>query len=138
MSGWRPDDTGLSPNLKLFVLGIVLGPPWGTLPAVLTGYFGNPWGRREWIETALKQGQLAGRTPGPLPDILELNEDGSVKANALDKFPYYFSVARTDFVLSVKDGVWPWHEERDKKTWNVKRTLLEEGSRSKAVLRDEY
>ena len=58
--GWRPD-AELSPNLKLFVVGIGLGPPWGTLPAVLTGYLGNPGGRRDWIESALLQGQLAGR-----------------------------------------------------------------------------
>ena len=38
--GFRPDDVGLSPSLKLFVVGIGLGPPWGTLPAVLTGYVG--------------------------------------------------------------------------------------------------
>lgn len=81
--GWKPDDAGLSPMVKLFVVGIGLGPPWGTLPAVLTGYFGNPGGRREWIETALRQGQLAGRWPG----VLELADDGSMLRNKFDDFP---------------------------------------------------
>jgi hypothetical protein len=81
--GFRPDDAGLSPNLKLFVVGIGLGPPWGTLPAVLAGYVGNPRGRREWIETALLQGQLAGRWP----PVLELGEDKSMLRNKFDDFP---------------------------------------------------
>ena len=29
--GFRPDDDALSPYVKLFVVGIGLGPPWGTL-----------------------------------------------------------------------------------------------------------
>jgi len=39
-----------------------IGPP-ATLPAVLGGYLGNPSGKRAWIETALEQGQKAGRWP---------------------------------------------------------------------------
>ena len=85
--GWRPDDARVPPALKLFVVGIGLGPPWGTLPAVLTGYVGNPGGKREWIEAALKQGQLAGRRAGPLPDILELSASGEVVGNKFDDFP---------------------------------------------------
>ena len=81
--GWRPDDERIPAAIKLFVVGIGLGPPWGTLPAVLTGYLGNPGGRRDWIEAALKQGQEAGRRPGPLPDILELSADGEVRPRRL-------------------------------------------------------
>ena len=81
--GFRPDDAALSPNAKLFVVGIGLGPPWGTLPAVLAGYLGDPNGRREWIEAALLQGQRAGRWPA----VLELAADGSVAKNKFDDFP---------------------------------------------------
>lgn len=80
--GWMPD-ADLPPNLKLFVVGIGLGPPWGTLPAVLSGYVGNPSGDRAWIETALLQGQRAGRWPG----VLELGADGSMQRNKFDDFP---------------------------------------------------
>lgn len=39
--GFRPDDDTLNPSLKLFAMGIGIGPPWMTLPAVLTGYVGG-------------------------------------------------------------------------------------------------
>lgn len=39
--GFRPDDDTLNPSLKLFAMGIGIGPPWMTLPAVLTGYVGE-------------------------------------------------------------------------------------------------
>ena len=82
--GWMPD-ASFSANLKLFWVGIGLGPPWGTLPAVLTGYFGNPDGRRDWIEASLLQGQLAGRWPDT---VLELQPDGvSMARNKFDDFP---------------------------------------------------
>eukprot|EP00584_Thalassiosira_punctigera_P001799 CAMPEP_0172540698 /NCGR_PEP_ID=MMETSP1067-20121228/11648_1 /TAXON_ID=265564 ORGANISM="Thalassiosira punctigera, Strain Tpunct2005C2" /NCGR_SAMPLE_ID=MMETSP1067 /ASSEMBLY_ACC=CAM_ASM_000444 /LENGTH=323 /DNA_ID=CAMNT_0013326601 /DNA_START=726 /DNA_END=1697 /DNA_ORIENTATION=+ len=82
--GFRPDDTSLSPFAKEFASGIGIGPPWGTLPAVLPGYFGDPDGTREWIETSLKQGQLAGRWPA----ILELDDrDGSIVSNKFDDAP---------------------------------------------------
>ena len=54
---------------------------------MLSGYVGSPGGRRAWIEAALKQGQLAGRRPGPLPDILELSASGEVLGNKFDDFP---------------------------------------------------
>ena len=75
--------------------------------------------------------------------------------DALQNSPYYFFVAVTDVVLSVKDGVWAWRGDRDNDSGNVvgrhpcfanraldaryrerSRTVLEEGSHSKAVLRD--
>eukprot|EP00308_Calcidiscus_leptoporus_P001740 CAMPEP_0119377884 /NCGR_PEP_ID=MMETSP1334-20130426/47133_1 /TAXON_ID=127549 /ORGANISM="Calcidiscus leptoporus, Strain RCC1130" /LENGTH=296 /DNA_ID=CAMNT_0007396937 /DNA_START=83 /DNA_END=973 /DNA_ORIENTATION=+ len=99
--GWRPTDTRLSPQLKLFVVGIGLGPPWGTLPAVLSGYVGSPNGSRGWIEAALKQGQLAGRKPGPLPDILELAADGSIVRNKFDNFPLFGGWGRRPLELAT-------------------------------------
>lgn len=82
--GFRPDDSSLSPFVKLFVVGIGLGPPWGTLWPVLRGYLGDPDGSREWIQASLQQGQIAGRWPNPL----ELSDDGErVVANAFDDTP---------------------------------------------------
>jgi hypothetical protein len=81
--GFRPDDADLPPAAKLFFMGIGLGPPWMTLPAVMIGYFGNPGGRRDWIEGALKQGQLAGRWPAPL----ELGGSGEILGNKFDTTP---------------------------------------------------
>jgi len=81
--GWRPDDENFTPAMKLFGMGIGIGPPWQTLPAVITGYLGNPKGRRDWIEGALRQGQLAGRWP----NVLELAEDGSMIKKRFDNFP---------------------------------------------------
>mmetsp|Transcript_5240 Transcript_5240/g.15237 ORF Transcript_5240/g.15237 Transcript_5240/m.15237 type:complete len:207 (+) Transcript_5240:529-1149(+) len=69
--------------LKQFFSGIGIGPPWMTLPAVLPGYFGDPNGRREWIEESLKQGQLAGRWP----NVLELDEDERILSNKFDDTP---------------------------------------------------
>lgn len=82
--GFRPDDPSLSPFVKQFCSGIGIGPPWMTLPAVLPGYFGDPNGRREWIETSLKQGQLSGRWP----KILELDDDQNIVANKFDDAPF--------------------------------------------------
>ena len=52
--GFRPDDAALSPYVKLFVVGIGLGPPWGTLLPVLRGYVGAPSGKRDWIEATMQ------------------------------------------------------------------------------------
>jgi len=56
-----------------------------TLPAVLPGYFGDPNGRREWIEESLKQGQPSGRWP----KILELDKEDqkNILANKFDDAP---------------------------------------------------
>ena len=81
--GFRPDDAALSPYVKLFVVGIGLGPPWGTLLPVLRGYVGAPSGKRDWIESCMQQAQRAGRVPEPL----ELAADGSVAKNRFDDAP---------------------------------------------------
>jgi len=85
--GFLPDVQWLPPQVKLFVVGIGLGPPWRTLAAVLPGFFGSPGDRRGWVEAALKQGQLAGRSAGPLPSILNLGADGAILGNRFDAFP---------------------------------------------------
>jgi len=64
---------------------------------VLTGYFGNPNGRREWIEKTLKQGQLAGRWPA----VLDLAEDGSILRNKFDDFPLLGGWGRRPFELAT-------------------------------------
>ena len=81
--GFRPDDDALSPYVKLFVVGIGLGPPWGTLLPVLRGYVGAPSGKRDWIEATMQQAQRAGRLPEPL----ELAADGSIAKNRFDDTP---------------------------------------------------
>jgi len=92
--GWRPDDTNLPPLLKLTVVGLGFGPPWGTLPAVLPGYTGNPSGKRGWIEASLEQGQRAGRWPevlrlaGVNGDAADGGASGSgIVGNKFDDFP---------------------------------------------------
>lgn len=87
--GFRPDDESLSPFAKQFFTGIGIGPPWMTLPAVLPGYFGDPNGKRDWIEESLKQGQLQGRWP----TVLELNDDDeqSIRSNKFDEAPFGLS-----------------------------------------------
>jgi hypothetical protein len=91
--GFRPDDERLSPFVKLFAMGIGVGPPWQTLPAVLTGYFGDPNGSREWIETGLKQGQLAGRWPS----VLEMDKAGAIVANKFGDTPLLSGWGRRPF-----------------------------------------
>ena len=81
--GFRPDDAALSPYVKLFVVGIGLGPPWGTLLPVIRGDVGAPSGKRDWIEACMQQAQRAGRVPEPL----ELATDGSVAKNRFDDTP---------------------------------------------------
>jgi len=95
--GFRPDDTSMSPFVKQFCSGIGIGPPWMTLPAVLPGYFGDPNGRREWIETSLKQGQLSGRWP----EILELDSNENIIANKFDDAPFVSNWGRRPFELAT-------------------------------------
>lgn len=68
--GWRPDDL-TDPYVKLFGMLFGLG-AWATLPCVISGYLGNPYFSQPWIESALAQGQRAGRWPD---NALELDED---------------------------------------------------------------
>ena len=62
----------LNPYLKLLGMLVGLGAS-ATLPSVITGYLGNPWGKSEWIESSLAQGQKVALTlPLPLPLPLTL------------------------------------------------------------------
>jgi len=92
-------------------MGIGLGDA-GTLPAVLAGYVGDPNGRREWIETALKQGQLAGRWPDSMLDVAA---DGSIVANKFDdawlvggwgRRPFELAVLRLQNLIGVQYNNW--------------------------------
>ena len=99
--GFAPDNADIPASWKVTVVGFGFGPPWGTLPAVLTGYFGNPNGHREWIEASLRQGQLAGRWP----KVLELDDDESsnhaILANKFDNFPLVSGWGRRPFELAT-------------------------------------
>ncbi|GMH87401.1 hypothetical protein TrVE_jg12474 [Triparma verrucosa] len=86
--GFRPDDNNLNPYVKLTVVGLGFGPPWQTLPPVLAGYFGSPDGKRDWIEAAMRQNELNGRTPA----ALTLGADGAVLANKFDDLPLDWGV----------------------------------------------
>jgi len=101
--GYRPDDSNIPPLLKLTVVGLGFGPPWGTLPAVLPGYSGNPNGKREWIEQSLEQGQRMGRWP----EVLKLSStsgDGGgsiVIGSKFDDFPLVGGWGRRPFELAT-------------------------------------
>jgi hypothetical protein len=83
--GWKPDDEGMSPYLKLFGMLWGLG-AWATLPAVIGGYIGNPFYAQPWIEDALAVGQRKGRWPD---NALELDEEsGEIKVNKFKELPY--------------------------------------------------
>jgi len=81
--GWRPDDSYLNPYLKLYLMLFGLGPR-ATLPSVITGYLGNPSGRRAWIASAIEQGQRAGRWPD---NVLDLSDADGAVTNQFDKLP---------------------------------------------------
>ena len=96
--GFRPDDDSIPAAWKVTVVGLGLGPPWGTLPAVLAGYVGDPKGNRFWIEESLKQGQLAGRWP----QVLELDLDSkAITGNQFDNFPLLKGWGRRPFELAT-------------------------------------
>ena len=54
------------------VVGVLLGLGAGnTLPSVITGYLGNPYGEAGWIQSSLDQGSGAGRWPAVPGDEFE-------------------------------------------------------------------
>jgi len=96
--GFCPDDNLIPTALKVTVVGLGFGPPWGTLPAVLSGYFGNPNRNRYWIEESLKQGQIAGRWP----NVLELNPNtNEIIGNKFDNFPFLSGWGLRPFELAT-------------------------------------
>mmetsp|Transcript_21377 Transcript_21377/g.44577 ORF Transcript_21377/g.44577 Transcript_21377/m.44577 type:complete len:303 (-) Transcript_21377:29-937(-) len=82
--GWRPEDSEMSPYVKLF--GMLLGfGAWATLPAVIGGYIGNPFTPQPWIEDAMAVGQKKGRWPDT---ALVLDETtGNVVTNKFAELP---------------------------------------------------
>ena len=54
----------LNPYLKLLGMLVGLGAS-ATLPSVITGYLGNPWGTSEWIESSLAQVRVRVLTLNP-------------------------------------------------------------------------
>jgi peroxiredoxin len=69
-TGWLADNADVSPYAKLF--GMLLGLGAGnTLPSVITGYLGNPYGEAGWIQSSLDQGSGAGRWPAVPGDEFE-------------------------------------------------------------------
>lgn len=83
--GWMPDDSEMSPYVKLFGMLFGLG-AWATLPAVIGGYIGNPFVAQPWIEDAMAVGQQKKRWPDM---ALVLNEnDGSVTTNKFTELPF--------------------------------------------------
>merc|ERR1711997_588451 len=69
-------------------------------------------GRRRWIETSLKQGQLAGRWPDSL---LEIAQNGSIVANKFDnawlvgnwgRRPFELAVLRLQNLIGVQLSNW--------------------------------
>ena len=89
--GWRPDDSEMSPYLKLFGMLLGLG-AWATLPSVISGYIGNPWQEQPWIESSLAQGQVAGRWPNTALELEPTEQTGpgssiKIKTNQFDTLP---------------------------------------------------
>ena len=114
-TGWRADDTAMSPYLKLFGMLFGLGvskccaiteeseeksccytfrhlmihnfvpQAWATLPAVIGGYIGNPFRAQPWIEDAMAVGIRKGRWPD---SGLVLDEaSGKVVTNKFTELP---------------------------------------------------
>lgn len=96
--GWRPEDTEISPYIKLFAMLWGLG-AWATLPAVIGGYIGNPFTAQPWIEDAMAVGQKKGRWPDM---ALVLNEEsGSVTTNKFTELPVVGSWPRRPLELAT-------------------------------------
>ena len=96
--GWLPDNTDVNPFLKLFGMLWGLG-AWATLPAVIGGYIGNPFGKQpqRWIQDALAVGALQGRWPD---NALEM-EGATVTKNKFDDLPWVGSWKRRPLELAT-------------------------------------
>ncbi|KAL7551717.1 hypothetical protein ACHAWF_014899 [Thalassiosira exigua] len=96
--GWRPDDSDMSPYLKLFGMLFGLG-AWATLPAVIGGYIGNPFKPQPWIEDAIAVGQRKGRWPNT---ALVLDEgSGKIVTNKFTELPVVGSWPRRPLELAT-------------------------------------
>jgi AhpC/TSA antioxidant enzyme len=95
--GFRPEDTEMSPYVKLFAMLFGLG-AWATLPSVIGGYIGNPFTAQPWIEDAMAVGQRAGRWPN---NALELDSDGKVVTNKFSELPLVSEWGRRPLELAT-------------------------------------
>lgn len=92
-----PHNTDVNPFLKLFGMLWGLG-AWATLPAVIGGYLGNPFGKpQRWIQDALALGALQGRWPD---NALEM-EGSTVTKNKFDDLPWVGSWKRRPLELAT-------------------------------------
>ena len=80
--GWLPDNTNIHPYIKLFGMLFGLG-AYATLPAVISGYIGNPFVKQPWITDAMIVGNTQQRWP---MDALEILENSTV-LNKFDDLP---------------------------------------------------
>jgi hypothetical protein len=95
--GWMPDDSEMSPYVKLFGMLWGLG-AWATLPAVIGGYIGNPFTEQPWIEDAMAVGQRKGRWPDM---ALVLDDNGIVTTNKFTELPVVGSWPRRPLELAT-------------------------------------
>ena len=124
-TGWRPDDTEMSPYIKLFGMLFGLGvsehvlplphipyalyeqnlsvvatlQAWATLPAVIGGYIGNPFKPQPWIEDAMAVGIRKGRWPDSGLVLDEAN--GEVVTNKFSELPVVGSWPRRPLELAT-------------------------------------
>uniref|UniRef100_A0A7S2V3W9 Uncharacterized protein n=1 Tax=Fibrocapsa japonica TaxID=94617 RepID=A0A7S2V3W9_9STRA len=90
-------DVNLNPFLKLYIMLFGAGAP-NTLPAVITGYLGNPNGESGWITSSLAQGQIAGRWPN---NALKIDDSGNVETNFFAELPVVGSWGRRPLELAT-------------------------------------
>jgi hypothetical protein len=95
--GWIPDNTSVHPYMKLFGMLWGLG-AWETLPAVISGYIGNPFVKQPWITDALMVGNIQKRWP---MNALELSEEGALIQNKFDELPIFGSWGRRPLELAT-------------------------------------
>jgi hypothetical protein len=87
--GWLPDNDSISPYLKLFGMLFGLG-AYGTLPAVISGYIGNPFIKQPWITNAFIVGIEQNRWPNNIIEIIKNTTDNTILEikNQFDTIPF--------------------------------------------------
>ena len=96
--GWLPENRDIHPYLKLSGMLVGLG-AWASLPAVISGYLGNPWTAQPWITDAFLVGNRQKRWP---MNALEMAEDGvSMLKNNFDTLPFFGSWGRRPLELAT-------------------------------------
>lgn len=97
--GWLPDNRNVPPAVKL--CGMLLGfGAWATLPAVISGYIGNPFQGQPWIEDALAVGMRQGRWPDTAL-VLAAADGSTVQRNKFAELPLVGSWPRRPLELAT-------------------------------------